>query len=65
MNQVYSLNDVETASLVKFKTNTIKSAKAKLSETAVTFIATGIGSNITVKCMKCGKAKDISDYGSW
>lgn len=62
MNQIYSLNDVETASLVKFQDKHYKKCKG---ETAVTFIETGIGSNITVKCMKCGKVKDISDYGSW
>lgn len=28
-------------------------------------IPTGIGNNIHIKCLKCKKEKDISDYSSW
>jgi hypothetical protein len=31
----------------------------------VTITPTGIGSHVEVKCPKCGKTKDISNYDVW
>ena len=29
------------------------------------FVGTGIGDIVTVRCSKCGKEKDITDYDRW
>jgi len=31
----------------------------------VTITPTGVGNHVEVKCPKCGKTKDISNYDSW
>jgi|WetSurMetagenome_2_1015567.scaffolds.fasta_scaffold264210_5 hypothetical protein len=33
--------------------------------TPVTLTPTGVGVHVEVKCPKCGKKKDISNYESW
>lgn len=36
-----------------------------ISGVPVTFTPTGVGVHVVVKCPKCGKEKDISNYESW
>jgi hypothetical protein len=58
------LNDFENASAATF----IKKHRCNPKATRITQITvtpTGIADNIMVKCMTCGKEKDVSDYKSW
>ena len=58
----FKLNDKESKQLDKF---TMKHYKRCQSDVSVTFVQTGIGSNIEAKCLACNKTKDITDYDSW
>lgn len=62
----FRLNDVETTSLNIWSANHQKSC-GRLRESTYTtmFTGTAIGMKSEVKCNKCGKVKDITDYESW
>lgn len=66
---VFTLNEKESAKHNKFtkkhskcndRTDTIGT-----SHIETIFVATGLGYIISVKCKKCGKEKDITDYDMW
>jgi hypothetical protein len=59
----YSLNDIESKAFKKFYKKHSKTCKN--SYELVTFTATGIGYVITVKCPRCEKEKDVTDYNCW
>lgn len=60
----YSLNDKEKKKLKKFYDKHYNRGCREIYE-HVTFICTGIGIAVRVKCPVCKKKKDISDYDSW
>ena len=32
---------------------------------SITFTPTGIGTNVEIKCLNCGRKEDITDYSVW
>lgn len=60
----FELNDVEIASLNKWKTK-IEKKFGSIGAIEYRFVNTGIGIHITVKDKKNKKSKDITDYNSW
>ena len=39
--------------------------KGKSDSYKIKIVSTGIGDNITIKCLCCGKKKDVTDYDRW
>jgi len=62
----YSLNDVELASLKKFKNHRCSSRYMGQVNRCITvaFTGTSMGTAVKVSC-HCGKSKNITDYASW
>ena len=58
----FNLTNIEYVKLKKFQE---KHYKKCLSGTSVIFTGTGISVKVEVKCHKCEKIKDISDYNVW
>lgn len=58
------LTDIEVKSFKKFQK---KHRKICNKNTNFSYIITptGIGTGINIRCNKCMKEKDITDYGSW
>jgi hypothetical protein len=58
------LNAYENAAAADFiRSHRCKAKAARVAQITVT--PTGIADNIKVRCVTCGKEKDVSDYASW
>lgn len=57
----FSLNQKEQASEALFKLD----HKGHGPDFEYTFIPTGVGIKVRIKCKGCGKSKDITDYSTW
>ena len=58
----FNLTNKEAKRMAKFKGKHFEKCRGTVS---VTFTPTGIGNNVTVKCLHCLKTKDITDYNCW
>ncbi len=66
----FRLDNVETEKWKKFDEKHRKKCEKHIdtigtSRIETTFIATGLGYIIRVKCRVCGKEKDITNYDMW
>lgn len=57
----YKLNKLEQ---LRYDTFYLKHSKCK-EAISVTFIPTGIGCCVKVKCLDCGEEEDITDVSDW
>ena len=66
INNVYllSLDEVEQKRYDKFQSKHYKQHRFH-GGTPVTLTPTGIGVHVEVRCPKCNKTEDISNYDSW
>jgi len=58
----YSLDDTEKQKSKKFNKKHYEKCDSGMS---VIFTETGIGLKVEVRCNKCNKIKDISNYDTW
>ncbi len=58
----FTLTYKEGKRLAKFKGKHYEICRSAVS---VIFTPTGIGNNVTVKCLHCLKTKDITEFGCW
>lgn len=61
MISTFTLTQKEQAAISLFKLE----HKGHGPEFEYTFIPTGVGIKVCVKCKGCGKVKDVTDYNSW
>ena len=66
MKMSFELNDIESARYKRWTQNHEKVCPPNRGTTySVTFTPNGIGVGVSIKCSKCGKSKDITDYDCW
>jgi len=64
---VYSLSEKETKEYFEFckKHRNCEFTSTIGGKISVTFIPTGLGNVVEVKCKACGETKDITDIDCW
>jgi hypothetical protein len=61
-NNIHLLSSTEKKDAQEFSEKHYYSCKGN---TSYTFVGTGIGTSIKVRCTKCNKEKDITDISNW